>query len=442
MKNLSVVGLGYIGLPTAILAAQHGYKVYGFDVNQEKISKIKSGDPTIIEPKIVSRLNEVIKNKNFFVDIELKEADCFLIAVPTPLMNDKKEPDLSYVFSACQTISSVLKPGNLIILESTVPVGTTFCISKFLEKKSGLKLGVDFFVAYCPERVLPGRIFEELVSNERVIGGICQESSHLANKFYSKFVKGKLYLTDDRTAEMVKLVENGSRDVQIAFANQVADMCYKAKIDPFRVIEFANKHPRVNILNPGCGVGGHCLAVDPWFLVRGFKRDSNLLKISRSINDERPFKVVNYVIKQVEKLKKKGIEKPKILVLGLTFKPDVDDLRNSPALKICLELNKKTELFEMGVCEPNLVSDRIIKLGFSNVKELVDGVKWADIILPLVKHKDFFGIKYFNLKDKLVVDVCGLFYNSIEFFIQGAIFDKNENYDRDKLFYSKDIGGY
>jgi len=345
----------------------------------------------------------------------LHPAECFLIAVPTPFEETKtkkedKKADLTYVFSAAEKVATVLFPGNLVILESTVPVGTTAKLAKILEEKSGLKVGIDFFVAYCPERVLPGRIFQELIINDRVIGGLCQRSAELAREFYSKFVKGHLTLADDKTAEMVKLVENSSRDVQIAFANQLDAMCQKIGINPYRVIELANKHPRVNILNPGCGVGGHCIAVDPWFLIETFPKDSELLKTTRKINDNKPNQVIKDVLKKIDAIKENGISKPKLLVLGLTFKADVDDMRESPALKIAQELKKKKSLLELAVCEPNVISDSLREMGFANIKGLFEGVAWADLVLILVKHKEFYSIKELDLKDKDIVDYCGLLH--------------------------------
>ena len=272
MKKVSIVGLGYIGLPTAIIAAEHGFLVLGFDIDENKVDKINQGEETIVEPEVAAKLTHVISKETFKATKKLEAADYFIIAVPTPF---SKKADLSYVFNAAKEIAKVLQKGNLVILESTVPVNTTIKLAEFLGKNSGLKKE-DFFVAYCPERVLPGKIFKELIANDRVIGGINDESKELARSFYKSFVKGKIYLTDTKTAEMVKLVENSSRDVQIAFANQVAAMCEEVNINPFEVIDIANKHPRVNVLKPGCGVGGHCIAVDPWFLIESFSKNSTL----------------------------------------------------------------------------------------------------------------------------------------------------------------------
>ena len=410
MKQISIVGLGYIGLPTAIVAAQNGYKVSGFDIDKQKVEKINTGDPTIVEPEIIQRLYKVLQDKSFSATTKLKRADCFIISVPTPFFQENKVSDLSYVFDAAKRICSVINPGNLVILESTVPVGTTSKVAQLIAEKSGLKLGIDLFVAHCPERVLPGKIFEELVCNDRIIGAVCSGSAKLAKNFYSKFVKGKITFTDDKTAEMVKLVENSSRDVAIAFANQVASMCNKAGLNPHEVIEFANNHPRVNILNPGCGVGGHCIAVDPWFLIETFPQNSELLKTARHINDMRPDHIIKNVIKKVAAIKLEKKAKPNVLVLGLTFKPDVDDLRNSPALQIAMALNKKSKTLNLAVCEPNILSDKLKKIGFENIMGLLQGVSWADIIIILVNHKAFIPLKDLDVKDKVVLDTCGLLY--------------------------------
>lgn len=408
MKNISILGLGYIGLPTAIISAQAGYQVFGFDTDKNKIEKINSFNPLICEPEIEEKLYTVLQNKSFKAYNILQPADIFIIAVPTPFKENKKA-DLSYVFSATEIIAEKIIPGNLVILESTVPVGTTYKIAKILEEKTGLKTGTDFFVAHCPERVLPGKIFQELILNSRIIGGICEQSTELAKTFYSKFVKGELFLTDDKTAEMVKLIENSSRDVQIALANQIAGMCESVGINPFNVINLANKHPRVKILNPSCGVGGHCIAVDPWFLVESFPENSLLLKTAREINDSKP----ENIIKKVKKKAKLLITKPaKVLALGLTFKQDIDDLRESPALKIALKLNQDN-LIDLAVLEPNISQEKLKNLGLNNIfniKNFQDHINWADIILILVNHKQFFDIKNLNLLNKEIIDSSGLLY--------------------------------
>ncbi len=410
MKRISVVGLGYIGLPTAIIAAQAGYEVFGFDANYDKVDSINSGDSTIFEPEISDRLWNVLSKATFKAYKDLQYADCFIIAVPTPF-NADKTADLSFVFNAAELVAQRVMRGNLVILESTVPVGTTTAVAEKIEEISGLRLGVDFFVAYCPERVLPGKIFKELVDNDRVIGGTCQRACELARMFYGKFVKGFLHITDDKAAEMVKLVENSSRDVQIAFANQVAAMCEDAGIDAFQVIELANRHPRVKILSPGCGVGGHCIAVDPYFLIEQFPQGARLLKSAREINEQKPYEVVEKVLTKVEELKDLGVMRPNVLALGLTFKADVDDIRESPALKIALNLNARREDFDFYAYDHNVSKETYQRLGFEFVHDLWKNIKLADIVVVLVKHKEFHFIREEIFENKAIIDPCGLLHD-------------------------------
>jgi len=407
MKTVSIIGLGYIGLPTALVAAKYGFEINGFDVDSEKVKKINSGVCPISEPGLQEFLNEALKN-NFKAYDLLQPTDYFIITVPTPLTSDKKA-DLSYVFDAAKNIAKVIKKNNCVILESTVSVGTTEEISKIIESESGLKSSKDFFVAHCPERVLPGKILEELIINDRIVGGICQKSSELSKEFYEKFVTGKIYLTDDKTAEFVKLIENSHRDVEIAFANQVANMCEEIEIDTFETIKLANKHPRVNILNPGCGVGGHCIAVDPYFLIEKFPKNSSILHEARKVNSLKPKKIIFQTIEQIKKFFKKQNRIPKVLALGLTFKPDVDDLRESPALQIATELNKKKDTLDLSALEPNI--------DVSGLKQIskIEEIKNFDIILALVKHSQFKQIKSEDLENKIVIDPCGLFHETDSF---------------------------
>jgi UDP-N-acetyl-D-mannosaminuronic acid dehydrogenase len=408
MKKVSVVGLGYIGLPTAVLAAQSGYIVYGYDVDEKKISCIAAGNSPIVEPDLDERLAHVLKRRSLRVSTTLKSADYIVVAVPTPFKNGKKA-DLSYVWAAGKTIAGVLKAGCTVILESTIPVRTTQSFSRLLEKHSGLKEGSDFFVAHCPERVLPGNVFHELVYNDRIIGGTCSKASRRAREFYLRFVKGELHICDDATAEMVKLVENSSRDVAIAFSNQVAAMAREAGVNPFDVIELANKHPRVSLLKPGCGVGGHCLAVDPWFLIEGFPAQSTLLKKSRMVNDSRPKEVVKDIENSIIKAKKRIKKQPTVLILGLTFKANIDDTRESPALFIAQRLKKKKDI-SLLVCEPYLSNDTILELGFEGV-ELDNGIARADVVAILVPHDFFRFIERKNVNKKEIVDTCGLLHD-------------------------------
>lgn len=409
MKKVCVVGLGYIGLPTAIVAAESGLQVIGIDVDQERIDCINKCCPVIEEPEIVEKLHNVLSKKTFRAARVYEEADYFIIAVPTPFTQDKKA-DLSYVFSAATSIASVLKKGDTVILESTVPVGTTKNLSNFLTEKTGLEFGVDFFIAHCPERVLPGNIFHELKVNDRVIGGLDRGSTKHVATFYKYFVSGDLYLTNAETAEMIKLVENSYRDVNIAISHQVASMAYSIGIDPYEVIELANKHPRVNLLRPTCGVGGHCLAVDPWFLVESFPEHTQLLKTAREVNEHKPQEVLAAIIKTAEKWKTVHKKPCKILVLGATYKPDVDDLRESPALFIAQELLKKSDLIKIMICEPHVTKERLGNALSSRAVSLLDGVDNADVIVCLVGHSQFKVLDKKVLAHKKVLDFCGLFH--------------------------------
>ena len=410
MKRISVVGLGYIGLPTAIIAAQAGFEVLGYDIDRDRVKRINEGIPTIFEPEVAERLLNTLQRKNFCAYEDLQYADCFIIAVPTPF-KDGKKADLSYVFSAAEQVGRRLMPGNLVILESTVPVGTTLRMAKYLEDLSGLKLGVNFFVAYCPERVLPSNIFKEIVFNDRVIGGVCQRSCELAKFFYEKFAKGFLHVTDDKTAEMVKLVENSSRDVQIAFANQVDAMCRRANISPYDVIDLANRHPRVHVLAPTCGVGGHCIAVDPWFLIESFPEQTPLLQLARNINDEKPINIIKQTVQHAKKIKTQTGHKAKVLTLGLTYKPDVDDLRESPALNITHALNGHRDCISLSSYEPHLSKEQMDEMPFAMTMDLFQAIEDADIVVVLVRHKSFSLLSKAAFENKILIDTCGLMHS-------------------------------
>lgn len=422
-KKISVIGLGYMGLPTSIILAESGFEVFGFDIDQKKIAKIKNCESVINEPELVNRLESVL-NKNFFVSNELQVSDCYLISVPTPI-DENKKANLDAVWLAGQSIAKILKKDDVVILESTSSVGTTVKLAEKMEKISGLIAGKDFFIGYSPERAIPGKTFFEVVNNNRVIGGINQESSKKIYDIYEKFVKGEISITNSNTAEMVKLVENSSRDVQIAFANQVASMAYEAGINPYDLIEIANKHPRVNILSPRCGVGGHCIAVDPWFLVESFPENSKLLKVSREVNDLKPLQAIDFVNKKINSLNLG--RKCKLLILGLAFKPDVDDLRESPALEIAKYFAKQ-ENINLSVSEPNIKKEN---LDFVLSDKLVDYKKelgLSDLILVLVGHKEFTQIDWLPYSDK-IIDYSGL---NLEKFCIDALENKFVNY-RDNL---------
>jgi len=406
MKKVSVLGLGYIGLPTSLVMAEAGLSVSGFDVDGPRVEAINSGDPVIQEPEIFEKLQLVLGSGKFCATTQLEPADYFVIAVPTPFHGNKKA-DLSYVFAAADSIATVLAPGNTVLLESTVPVGTTDALAHHLQKKTGMSAGKDFFVAHCPERVLPGKIFYELVHNARVIGGVNQPSAQNAKELYQTFVTGDLYVTDAKTAEMVKLVENSSRDVEIAFAHQVASMAYSVGLDPYTVIELANRHPRVHILQPSCGVGGHCIAVDPWFLIESFKDHSNLLQAARHVNDEKPQEILAFIRDAVNEWEQKNKKRCTVLTLGLTYKPNVDDLRESPALLIAQTL-AKDESFNLLVCEPHINKKKLQKLFGDRVVTAQEGADCADIVVYLVAHKRFKAIDEKLLHAKQVLDFCGV----------------------------------
>jgi UDP-N-acetyl-D-mannosaminuronic acid dehydrogenase len=421
MKHVVVVGLGYVGLPTAIVASEAGYNVLGFDIDDAKCNRIKSGDSTIVEPEIKERLSAALLKSHFHVDSSIRPADYFIIAVPTPLDKNSKA-DLSAVYAAADSVVSVLKRGDTVIIESTVSVGATEKIANFFEQKTGLKVEEDFFVAHCPERVLPGRIFQELVTNDRIIGGIGARSAAYAREFYLAFVSGNMYQTSSQVAEMVKLVENSARDVQIALAHQVADMAEAAGVDPFTVIAFANKHPRVSILSPSAGVGGHCIAVDPWFLVESFPENTELFKTARLINNQRPKNIGAKIDEAAAAIiKEKGSKyTPTVFFVGLTFKPDTDDIRNSPALEIAMRLNENKKVNVLAY-DPYLSGDTLTEHGLAFPRSLDQGVTEADIVVFLVKHS---AIKFSHglLEGKEVIDVCGALYNPYQVKPQGSYY--------------------
>lgn len=428
-KKVCVVGLGYIGLPTAIVAAQAGLKVVGIDIKEDTVDCINRCCPIIKEPEIVQKLQEALATERFYATTIYEAADYFIIAVPTPFTADKKA-DLSYVFAAAGSIAGVLKKGDTVILESTVPVGTTKTLAQFLATKTGLTVGADFFVAHCPERVLPGNIFQELKVNDRVIGGIDRGSTQHVASFYEYFVSGDLYLTTAETAEMTKLVENSYRDVNVAFAHQVASMAYAAGIDPYELIDLANKHPRVKILRPTCGVGGHCLAIDPYFLVETFPAQTTLLKEARAVNEAKPFEVIARICAKVLQWKESHHTKTcRVLLLGATYKPDVDDLRESPALHIAQQLIKNNEL-EVLVCEPNVHKSLMEQQVGKRVVTLQEGIEAADIIVCLVAHTPFKSLDKKMLAHKKIIDCCGLLHiPNKKIFSEDQFFGAARNHD-------------
>jgi UDP-N-acetyl-D-mannosaminuronic acid dehydrogenase len=387
-----MVGLGYIGLPTAAVFAKNGVKVKGVDINEDAVNTINQGKIHIEEPGLESLVKEVVDAGMFTAYTTPQEADAFIMAVPTPFKGDDHEPNLDYIEAATRSLAKVLKKGDLVILESTSPVGTTEKMSQWLaEERPDLTFPhqageeSDIRVAHCPERILPGQMIRELVENDRVVGGISPKCTQAAADLYKTFVKGECVETSARIAEMSKLTENAFRDVNIAFANELSLLCDKMGISVWELIEMANKHPRVNILQPGCGVGGHCIAVDPWFIVHAFPHDAHMIKTAREVNDGKPLYVISKVKEAV-----KGIENPKIACLGLAFKPDIDDLRESPALEITKMLSDEID-GEILAVEPNISALPPVLANRKNVTlaSLEDALSTADVVVVLVNHKEF-----------------------------------------------------
>jgi UDP-N-acetyl-D-mannosaminuronic acid dehydrogenase len=398
LKDLKVVmmGLGYIGLPTAALIASRGIQVQGIDVNQSVVDTINSGKIHIVEPALDGLVKHVVENGLLKANITPDYADVFLIAVPTPFKGDH-EPDLKYVESATRMIIPNLKEGNLFILESTSPVGTTDKMAKIIfEERPELKGKIN--IAYCPERVLPGNVIYELEHNDRVIGGLDEQSTIEAQNFYRHFVKGELHATDAKTAEMCKLVENSSRDVSIAFANELSMICDKAEINVWELIHLANKHPRVNILQPGTGVGGHCIAVDPWFIVSEFKKEALIIRNAREINNYKTEWVIEKIRSTALQFELDNNRKPNIALMGLAFKPDIDDLRESPALLVADTLLSNGK-YNLLLVEPNLEEN--LKYDLTDYREMNGR---ADIVSYLVAHKEFKGLEF----ECTVLDFCGI----------------------------------
>ncbi|MGR5220967.1 UDP-N-acetyl-D-mannosamine dehydrogenase [Vibrio parahaemolyticus] len=416
-ETISVVGLGYIGLPTAAMFASRKKKVIGVDVNQDAVDTINRGEIHIVEPDLDMLVSAAVQQGYLKAVTTPEPADAFLIAVPTPFLpiedvNDIPEPDLSYIESAAKAIAPVLKKGDLVILESTSPVGTTEQIADWLsEIRPDLSFpqthaeNADVNIAHCPERVLPGHVVTELVQNDRVIGGMSKRCSERSVDLYKTFVMGECVITNARTAEMAKLTENSSRDVQIAFANELSIICDELDINVWELISLANRHPRVNILQPGPGVGGHCIAVDPWFIVSKTPSLSKLINVARNVNDSKPEWVVNKVkIAIVDYLSENSNKKMadlNIACYGLSFKPDIDDLRESPALNIVKEL-AKAHPKEILAIEPNIKS-----LNLDNVRltTMDESLSIADIHVMLVDHAAFKKIK---LNDAYVIDTKGI----------------------------------
>ena len=396
--SVSVLGLGYIGLPTSALLASVGYKVYGMDINGAVVATINKGNIHIVEPDLDAFVRSAVSSGNLKAYETVQPADVYIICVPTPFtFNDGSPvPNLDYVTKAAESITPLVKSGDIVILESTSPVGATQLVSDVLHG-GGIDIS-SIYLAYCPERVLPGKIMSELVLNDRVIGGINKESTRKIAEFYRTFVKGQILETNAETAEMCKLTENSFRDVNIAFANELSIICDKNGVDVWDLIALANHHPRVNILQPGTGVGGHCIAVDPWFIVAGDNDNSKIIRTAREVNDAKPKWVTSKI---TEKLVKAVGSKGKIVCLGLAFKPNIDDLRESPAVNVVEKLLHAG--YDVSAVEPNITSHDSI-----NLVEL-DQLDNFNVIAILVPHKEFSDplIKSFLEKNE-ALDFCGL----------------------------------
>lgn len=394
------MGLGYIGLPTAIIAAKHGVNVLGVDINPNVVEMTNQGKLHIIEPGIEEYLQEVVNVGLLKASTTPEISDAYFMVVPTPFKGNH-EPDISYVEAATRSIIPYLKEGDLYVIESTSPVGTTEKMQSLIFSERP-ELKDKIYIAYCPERVLPGNVIYELVHNDRVIGGINPESTDKAIGFYSQFVQGALHKTNSKTAEMCKLTENSSRDVQIAFANELSLICDKAGINVWELIELANKHPRVNILQPGAGVGGHCIAVDPYFITADFPYESQLISKAREINNYKSFWCAEKVLNTILRFELEHHRKPTVAMLGLAFKPNIDDLRESPAKYITTKVMQACNNADILIVEPNVKEHKVFKL--TDYKEAYG---MADIVVFLVKHDVFKELSY--NKDKVILDFCGIY---------------------------------
>ena len=395
------IGLGYIGLPTAIMAAKYGnMDVLGVDVNRSIVDRTNAGELHIVEPGLQEMLQEMVSAGKLHADIKPQQSDVYLIVVPTPFKGNH-EPDVSYVETATRNVIPYLKEGDLFVIESTSPIGTTEQMADIIFAERP-ELKGKIYIAYCPERVLPGNIIYELIHNDRVIGGIDSASTDKAVAFYSQFVKGQLHKTNARTAEMCKLTENSSRDVQIAFANELSIICDKVGIDVGELIALANKHPRVNILQPGCGVGGHCIAVDPYFITAAFPEQAKIIAAAREINNYKAKWSAEKVKNAMIKFELDHHRKPVVAMMGLAFKPNIDDLRESPAKRITTDVMQGCNNADIMVVEPNLKAHKVFKLTDYQV-----AYEKADIIVFLTAHDQFKTLPWRD--DKVIIDLCGIF---------------------------------
>lgn len=395
------MGLGYIGLPTAIIAAKHGIDIIGVDINQEVVEQTNQGHLHIVEPNMEKMLQEVLANGKLIATTHPEIADAYFIVVPTPFRGGNHEPDITYVKSATKMVIPYLKKGDLFVIESTSPVGTTEKMANIIYSERP-ELQGEIYIAYCPERVLPGNIIYELIHNDRVIGGINKESTEKAMSFYSMFVKGVLHATNTKTAELCKLTENSSRDSQIAFANELSIICDKAGINVWELISLANKHPRVNILSPGCGVGGHCIAVDPYFISSEFPAESKMITSAREVNNYKAFWCAEKIKNTILDFEIKNNRKPKVAMMGLAFKPNIDDLRESPAQYITTKVAQDCNNASIMVVEPNVTEHKFFKL-----TDYHKAYQQADIVAFLTAHNEFKELSWDE--NKIILDFCGIF---------------------------------
>jgi UDP-N-acetyl-D-mannosaminuronic acid dehydrogenase len=400
-KTVCVIGLGYIGLPTAALLANKGFSVVGVDINEEVVKTVNEGKIHIDETDLASFVKLAVSSNQLKAFNKIQKSDVYMICVPTPFLNDGDipKPNIDFVISASKNIAPFIKSGDLIILESTSPVGTTEKVKQILvENRANLE---NVKIAYCPERVLPGKIMTELVKNDRVIGGLTPESSKDVANFYRQFVDGDIIETDAKTAEMCKLTENSFRDLNIAFANELSMICDNQKINVWNLINLANKHPRVNILQPGTGVGGHCIAVDPWFIISQDIKNTGLIRKARDVNNYKANWVADKIKNAAKNYEKNEFVKPKIVCLGITFKPDIDDLRESRALEVVKNLSSNG--YDVSVVEPNIQSYESLSL-----INLSEAINRAQILCILVKHSEFLDPKIKDLLKKYrAMDFCG-----------------------------------
>ncbi len=394
------IGLGYIGLPTAIIASNSGIDIVGVDINAEVVEKTQRGKLHILEPGLQPMLKRVVDSGKLVARTTPVPSDAFFIVVPTPF-KENHLPDISFVEAATRSVIPFLQEGNLFVIESTSPVGTTEAMAGVIYGERP-ELKGKIHIAYCPERVLPGNVIYELIHNDRVIGGLTDDAANKAASFYAHFVLGTLHKTNARTAELCKLVENSSRDVQIAFANELSLICDKAGINVWELIALANKHPRVNILQPGCGVGGHCIAVDPYFITAAFPQESKLIATARQVNNYKAEWCTEKVKNAMLKFELLNGRKPKVALMGLAFKPDIDDLRESPSKRIATQVMQSCNNADIMVVEPNIDQHKVFKL--TDYREAYDK---ADIVAFLTAHKQFKTLEWRN--NKIILDFCGLF---------------------------------